>query len=734
MKNKPKILAIGLVCWLIILSGMAQAQTTLFSYNTSASPVSTDLSASAATLGISPGSTFSPVTWTMPTNSGTFGTTASSPIRVSQTTGGTDMAYLNATTLTNDYDVYVGICYQYTSPFGTIGMISHSQSSSSKSGVMFDLSSGNGAGAVINLRTYAYTAGAISVAVATTAITVTAGQFVYLKEHFSGTTATFSYTTPGATLQAASSLSGLSYPNAAGSFTVPAGLTAAGQFGIIGYTSSASQVVCMSVVQASSSSAAASPATLAPSTAGQTVTITGTGTAWVNGTTTFALSGVGATGSSITATSITGQVATLTVTTGATLGTLTFTDSSAAATVSNVTITAPSVAIAVTDANVYWSPFNWVSVSPTGAMQTNNVKVGAASVRTNNPGSYHKFAFNEPASGFISVQFNSASLTTGSVPAAAWPILKYSVDNGPWQFHQEAAADSGTFTYASSLAAGTHTILCYTMATSASYDRWTTPVESLQITGFTLASGSSGTVSSVGTDVAVLPNTMIFYGDSETEGQQILSGTYPALYTTLGTTGYDSTLTMAISCAKALSCEVGVRGYGAAGYNGGGNGGVPTIQGATGYALNYDGTTAMDSSIVPKYVFDANGTNGVPASASVLAFLNNIRSIWTVGGGTYIFEITIPTLTNLQYNSIVSAKAAAVLGYDSKTFALPVPWTSGLEAYQSLTFPDRISFDRLHMNSIYSTQVGGYIGGQVLKLIAGTNRPRRPGTGGGFGN
>lgn len=134
---------------------------------------------------------------------------------------------------------------------------------------------------------------------------------------------------------------------------------------------------------AAESMAVQTPVLLVANATGQTVTIQGTGTSWVNGVTTFSASGV--TGAAVTATSINNgsQVATLTVTasTGGASGSIIFSNSLDAATddltvipvATTITLSGPTTGVVGVASGAFT-----VSVSPPGSGVAAAVTVTAA--------------------------------------------------------------------------------------------------------------------------------------------------------------------------------------------------------------------------------------------------------------------------------------------------------------------------------------------------------------------
>lgn len=591
----------------------------------------------------------------------------------------------------------------------------------------------------------------------------------------------------------------------------------------------------------SAGSASATPSSLPTSTAGQTVTLTGTGTSWLNGTTTFALSGAGAMGSSVTATSISGQVATLTLTTGATAGALTFTDSTNATTAS-VTLTAPvqatgvtiapspasgsSVAAATpinlpisfttgtvlganlvmtgtlasgltgsftsvtggvtitgasspytitvaagtypsgvalvftptatatsktitfthsgggggfasggdpgpftytvtsgpvtilpTDANLFWSPYNWV--------------VTGSEAHTSTLGAYVKFGFSGAS---LKLNVNTAGASGGQY---------YSVDNGPF-VATGALSSSMTLTVP---AGTTHTFSLYVFQAGTPWDA-TPPSGAFRITSFTLDAGAS-TLACSGA-IAIKPNRALFYGDSIYSGQYTEGGTADPFHASVP------------MIANGLNAEYGQVGWTGTGWTASYNG-VPPLFAASGSSFTWDkigpgetrltggklGTclTGTLTAQAPDYVFIEHGTNdesgvgatraGVPALVS--GFLGALRAACGTGYGTgaptQIFEM-------VPYGSYGLADiTGGVTSYeggsladptDPNTFLLDVSAQTryGLDQKGISSAATLWSSDGLHPLTIKNAQIASIVVQAVnAKILAAL--PRLRPTGGG---
>jgi lysophospholipase L1-like esterase len=331
------------------------------------------------------------------------------------------------------------------------------------------------------------------------------------------------------------------------------------------------------------------------------VTATGVSTSWVSGTTTFSVSG--GTGTSISGLTISSTTsATFTLHTGSSAATLTISDSSDSAT-ANFTVTLPPTTINVNDTNWFFSPYNWY-VS------------GSSYAQTNNPGAYFKIGFTGTS---VQLNVNTSALSGGSTPSGEYPILQYSIDDAAWTQVQLTSGNTVGFSV-SGLASGTHQLICYVVYSEETVDRWTTPVNVVQITSLTL---DPSTASAAPT---LQSKRMIVYGDSITEG------TYANGTNASHAAGNNSSVTYAIALAQAFSAEVGVIGFGRQGWGIGGNGNVPTLPNS--WNLYWSGQSRLVSSLLspsPNYVVIVEGTNDA---------LNGISS-GTVTSDVAAFQATI---------------------------------------------------------------------------------------------
>lgn len=213
------------------------------------------------------------------------------------------------------------------------------------------------------------------------------------------------------------------------------------------------------------------------------------------------------------------------------------------------TTAAGPVTIVVTDANLYFSPFNWYS-DGAGAMQANNVKASSSYAWCNMRGGYLKFKASVGTSGSIALSLNTAMLS--SIAAAGCPQIAWSISAGAIQSRTLAAGDA-SLSLATGLAAGTYDVFVWFRGVYITQDggqaqNYTTPNNRFQVTSVVLSAGGSLSAPTVRS------KKMIAYGDSITEGDLSNGGPRSA-------TSQDASLTYGWLLAEALDAEVGIVGF-----------------------------------------------------------------------------------------------------------------------------------------------------------------------------
>lgn len=206
------------------------------------------------------------------------------------------------------------------------------------------------------------------------------------------------------------------------------------------------------------------------------------------------------------------------------------------------TVTAAgSTAIAPNAAGLFYSPYNWY-------------RNGSSYAETVNPGAYVKFAFTGTS---LTINVDVTPLSGASAPAISYPALYVSIDGGQWST-VNLTSSSSAVSLASALAGGTHyAFVGYKGAEGMNginnVDRWTTPVQMVKVTGFTLDGSSSVSALTPSSPwYPVRPKNMIEFGYSNLEG---VYADYDSQHNNaFNTAGWDL-------CA-AFNAECGIIGFG----------------------------------------------------------------------------------------------------------------------------------------------------------------------------
>lgn len=234
--------------------------------------------------------------------------------------------------------------------------------------------------------------------------------------------------------------------------------------------------------------------------------------------------------------------------------------------------------IALGDANLFFSPYNW-SIE------------GATTAVTAQPGAYLSASFQS-----ANVRLNIDTSSLSSLPNRSGPVIRWQVDSGPTRTYHLAAGDAQIPLNSDSLGAGTHTCKVWFVAADYAQDRWKLPLEALRITGLTLDTG--------GVTVAptLLARRVLFFGDSITEGVRTESAH--------GDPARDDDATHAFpyTCAAALGAEFGVVGVARQGWTIPGEDGSNVPNFATAWPLHYTGKSRAFTP-APDYVVVMHGVN-----------------------------------------------------------------------------------------------------------------------------
>ena len=276
------------------------------------------------------------------------------------------------------------------------------------------------------------------------------------------------------------------------------------------------------------------------------------------------------------------------------------------------TVVPVPITIAVTNTNLFFSPYNWYS-DGSGTLQSNNIKPSSTYGVTNNTGAYIRLAVTSVSGGYIKLNLDTTPVN--GVTASKTPILAWSVDGKALSTYQLVySASAVQVSLATALTAGSHTLILYYQSTDLGSslsmgDEWndlTTGASAVKVTGFEIDGGSSIATPTLQT------KRILSYGDSIEQGARVVSN---------GGTIADTDAVQAYGpyLAAALTGETGIIGFAGQGLSGtGAFGNVPKIidtgTPANSAWRNYSsGRTRLDGSGLlqpaPDYIISTHGTN-----------------------------------------------------------------------------------------------------------------------------
>jgi lysophospholipase L1-like esterase len=246
----------------------------------------------------------------------------------------------------------------------------------------------------------------------------------------------------------------------------------------------------------------------------------------------------------------------------------------------------PNTFIAPNDANIRYSPGNWI--------------VDATNARSINSGAYFKAHIAGATS--LALKFDVSDLLS---PV---PRIAYKIDGDPWVTQDISASiaigipTTNTWTK--------HLIEVIIIATTESQNRWNSPFNTqIRLTGIQYAGSSVATVATTPRAKSVL-----VFGDSITEGVRTLQATASS---GKDTDRNDASVGWAYRLAAELGAEVGVIGFGRQGMTITGNGNVAAMSSA--YALMWAGQ-ARSFSVAPDLIICNQGTNDLGQGTSSATF------------------------------------------------------------------------------------------------------------------
>lgn len=238
-----------------------------------------------------------------------------------------------------------------------------------------------------------------------------------------------------------------------------------------------------------------------------------------------------------------------------------------------------SVKASLTDGTVYFSPYNWASPSDT-------VKDSI------NAGAYFKTTFS---GANCALAFN----TYGE----AEPLTQVSVSVDGMDAKIYPVRGSIPCTPSSLVATTVHSLRVSLKATSETLTRWaTTPATRAELTGISIGTSQSFYAPKV------YPRTLLFYGDSITEGVRTLGETQ-----TYDTDRNDNAVEWSAQVAQRLNAEYGMVGFGGTGLINPGSGGVPIL--SQSWNVIYPGVPRSFATC-PDAMIENEGTNDRSGNAA----------------------------------------------------------------------------------------------------------------------
>jgi hypothetical protein len=457
--------------------------------------------------------------------------------------------------------------------------------------------------------------------------------------------------------------------------------TGAGYFGFYNNSNGAGDATINNVTldNLASSTLSVSPTSVAASSTGNTLTLTGTGTSWTAGTPGSPI--FTASGGTIAAQTVTSATsATLTYTAPPGAGTVTITDPSTGDTASLTISASGSTTIPVTSSGIYWSPANWDHLTP------GTFGVSVDTMETTAPGA----EFHTIVTGTVNLTINLDDATTSGLSSGQGPILRYSLNNAPWVDVQIAPTQTSVVVSTSLTAGDSYDFLCILKGlsnTNGDGNVWGSsgvrPTNALSITGLTIDSGGS-----VSQPTLPFTSSLAVFSDSIGAGEH-------ANYDSDGTD--DSTASFAYHLARALGYNLSNISYGGQGLTVAGGSSMPALtttygQYSAGRNRNWSGVGAL---ALIQGGNDARGSvGGSTIQSAVATLLPEFRAAIGAGKPIIVFvEIQDQYATNIQ------AAVAAYVASSGDTACYFVNPTSRLPAnIFTLIFGsgDRYTYDNVH--------------------------------------
>lgn len=258
--------------------------------------------------------------------------------------------------------------------------------------------------------------------------------------------------------------------------------------------------------------------------------------------------------------------------------------------------TTPAAPVALDTSLVTFSPYNWALTSSTA--------------KTINPGAYFKTVFGGTA---CTLNFDMTGITS------PLPQISYRVDrHSAWTTVPIAASlviaiPSDTADYANK---GGHLLEVLVKSMTETQTRWSPQTTAVSLTGIILDSGK------VCSAPPALPTSLLFYGDSITEGVRTVNST-----ATNDIDRNDAAQCWSLEVARILGMEASNVGFGGSGFTVTGSGGIPVL-GAS-YNQIYSGF-ARSFATSPAAIILMEGTNdGGDVTSAATGALNSLIAATT---------------------------------------------------------------------------------------------------------
>ncbi|MBP9711906.1 MAG: peptidoglycan-binding protein [Candidatus Pacebacteria bacterium] len=315
-----------------------------------------------------------------------------------------------------------------------------------------------------------------------------------------------------------------------------------------------------------------------------------------------------------------------------------------------VTTLAPGV-VSITDSNLVWSPYNWNFNGSTHAQTT----AGGAYVKVGFTGSTLALGVSTAGNGAVDL---STIEVNAYIDGSGVPVSKTLAD-----------VSGGILTFSSALSAGNHYAIIYLSKSVEGTDRWVGPTNIIRITKIQLATDGTGASRSLSsTPLAQKSKKIVIFGDSITEGVGVDEAE----------NGYAAVL------GRTLEVEYGQVGYGAVGWDVGGNGGVPAFyesgtpansswrkhDSSTSRLVNNASLASGFTDGIPNAVFLNMGTNDYLNTTSapnmrtkVTSWLTDIRT--TVGASPAVFVISPFRFGNVDTATYKTALLGGISDYQA---------------------------------------------------------------------